>query len=104
MRVRRLVPLLALILGLGACASTPGEQATGEQIYIDLCARCHSEDLSGGIGPALDAGSEAAERPDEYYRTTILRGRGSMPAFDNSLTDEQVDRVIAYLREQQAEG
>lgn len=101
MRRRIAVGLVAVALVVAGCADPPPPDASGEQIYRELCARCHSEDLSGGIGPALGPGSPAAGRSDEYYRTTILRGRGSMPAFANSLSDEQVERVIDYLRSRQ---
>ena len=99
-RVRLSLALVVALLTV-ACTGTPREGATGEEIFMQLCARCHSSDLSGGIGPALGPGSDAAGRPDEFLRLTITRGRGRMPSFGMTLTDEQVDAVIAYLREQQ---
>jgi len=90
-----------MVLIAGACTGTPDEGATGEEIFLQLCARCHSADLSGGIGPPLGPGSDAATRPDEFLRLTITRGRGRMPSFRLTLSDEQIDAVIAYLREQQ---
>jgi len=41
---------------------------------------------------------------DEFYRFTIEHGLGRMPSYGSSLTDEQVDRVVAYLREVQKGG
>jgi mono/diheme cytochrome c family protein len=54
------------------------------------------------VGPALGAGSHAAEQPDGYLLTTITRGRGAMPSFSRTLSETQIEAVVAYLREQQA--
>jgi mono/diheme cytochrome c family protein len=94
--------ILAL-LGLlaGACVGRPSEDATGEEIYLQLCSNCHGDGLEGAIGPALGPGSNAASRPDEYLRVTITEGRGRMPSFSSTLTGDQVERLIDYLREEQ---
>ena len=99
---RWLVVVSLMLLGLlGACTGRPSDEATGEEIYLQLCANCHADDLSGGIGPALGPGSNSAEQPDEFLETTILRGRGSMPSFSSSLDTEQLNELIGYLREVQ---
>lgn len=90
----------AVLLVAGACSPGPPSDATGEEIYIQLCAACHAADMSGGIGPPLGAGSEAARQPDEFLEVTIIRGRGRMPSF-SSLDEEQVRRVVAHIREVQ---
>jgi mono/diheme cytochrome c family protein len=94
--------ILAL-LGLlaGACVGRPSEDATGEEIYLQLCSNCHGDGLEGAIGPALGPGSNAASRPDEYLGVTITEGRGRMPSFSSTLTGDQVERLIDYLREEQ---
>jgi cytochrome c551 len=91
--------LLALML-LAACGG-PAADASGAEIYDQVCARCHGADLGGRIGPALGAGSDVASAPDEYLYTTIERGRGSMPSFSRTLDEQQIDRVVSYLRAQQ---
>lgn len=100
--MRRLVCVL-LALVLVACAGTPATDASGEEIYRQLCASCHARDLSGGVGPALGEGSNAAGLSDEVLTATITHGRGSrMPAFEASLSNEQISRLVAYLRQQQS--
>lgn len=99
---RWLVVMSVMLLGLlTACTGRPSDEATGEEIYQQLCANCHVDDLSGGIGPALGPGSNSAEQPDDFLEVTILRGRGSMPSFSSSLDTTQLDRLIEYLREVQ---
>lgn len=100
--MRRLV-LLALIAMLAAgCIGRPESDASGEEIYLQLCSNCHGEDLGGRVGPALGPGSNAAEQPDEFLRVTVVEGRGRMPSFASTLDEGQVERLIDYLREEQA--
>ncbi len=93
--------LAAVLILFSACGADVPDDASGAEIYDLVCARCHGSQLQGGIGPALDAGSDSAAKTDDYYVQTITRGRGRMPAFGSSLSEAQVDSVIAYLREQQ---
>jgi len=99
---RRFAIVVVALLVAGCNMGSPEEDATGEEIYVQLCARCHSADLSGGIGPALGPGTNAALEDDEYLEFTILNGRGSMPSFA-SLDPAQLDRLVAYMREVQGE-
>ncbi len=96
------VVVLCLVVVLAACSvGRPGDDETGQEIYQLLCANCHAEDLTGGLGPDLGPGSSSARQPDEFIELAILRGRGSMPSFSSSLDSEQVDRLVGYLREEQ---
>lgn len=96
----RLVGALLFLVFLAACGG-PAADASGAEIYDQVCARCHGADLQGRIGPALGPGSNSASAPDAYLYTTIERGRGSMPSFSRTLDEQQIDRVVAYLRSQQ---
>ena len=67
------------------------------------CARIATVISSkAGSAPPLGPGSNAADQPDEYLRVTITEGRGRMPSFSSSLSEDQVRRLIDYLREAQA--
>jgi cytochrome c551 len=97
-------PLIAVagMVVLTACSSSVAEDASGEEIYSQLCARCHADDLSGRVGPALGAGSNSAGEPDSYLVQTITFGSGRMPAFRSSLSETQIERVVEYIRGEQA--
>jgi mono/diheme cytochrome c family protein len=91
------VVALASALLLGAC-SNPTEGKFGEELFQAACARCHADDGSGGRGPALGPGSDAATMlTDDQIRGVIRVGPGVMPAWPR-LTDEQVDSLVVYLR------
>jgi len=98
----RLVVVALLVATLPACVGRPPEDATGEDIYLQLCANCHGATMEGAVGPALGSGSASAEQPDEFLRMTISQGRGRMPSFQSSLSDDQVGRLIRFIREEQS--
>lgn len=99
--MRSIRACLLLTLVLGACSlGAPSEDATGQEIYGQLCARCHGADLSGGVAPAIGPDSNAAAEDDQYLEFTVSNGRGRMPSFP-SLSSEQIDRLIGYIREVQ---
>ena len=97
---------LSMLCGILLVGCGPGLEtdAGGEEIFNARCASCHRKDLSGGIGPALGPGSDAADRPLEYYEITIATGKGRMPSFSSSLTEEQISRVIDYIIAAQGAG
>lgn len=90
--------LVAIAILLTGCA----ESTDGAVLYRKYCAACHGSDLSGGVGPSLAAGSEAADSTDAEYRMVIREGLGDMPAV-TSLDELRVDAVVAYLRQVQGE-
>jgi len=97
------VLVLFVAICLAGCSGAPPEDATGQQIYSQLCVSCHSRDLGGGVGPALGSGSAAVDLSDEVIARTIRQGRGSgMPAFDHTLSDAQISRLVEFIRERQA--
>jgi mono/diheme cytochrome c family protein len=96
----RSIIVVCLVL-IAACADPPPPEASGEEIYRQLCANCHGNDLNGGVGPAVGAGSNSAAQDDDFLVLTVTRGRGPMPSFESTLSDEQIARVVDYLRAEQ---
>jgi mono/diheme cytochrome c family protein len=93
---------LALVATLtAACIGRAAPDATGEEIYLQLCANCHGDQYEGGLGPALGPGTNSAAQPDEFLRMSILEGMGRMPSFASSLSPDQVEVLVAHLRDVQ---
>ena len=107
-RARRLLAGLALIAlvqpalaqdssGSGATLKTA---AGGEQIYRQICAACHMPDAQGsnvaGKVPALANNPKLADAA--YPITMVLKGRGGMPWFGDTLKPAQVAEVVGYIR------
>lgn len=95
------------------------DPAQGEALVAEAgCAACHGADLSGsGNFPSLLGIEEgpvsenlqglAAEHPDDWVALWIdgtqpeTEGidRGGMPAFGDQYSPEQIESIVAYLRE-----
>jgi mono/diheme cytochrome c family protein len=105
--------LLALVL-LSGCKQqmppskplaqlTPQESA-GHGVFVSHCSSCHyatSEDGLNGPGleglfrkPYLPSGQVAN---NTRVTDVIVRGRGMMPAQGNTLTDQELAELLAYL-------
>ena len=98
---------LALSLGLLLALASSGRPAwaqddrTGAALYAQYCASCHGADLDGGTGSSLADGEWSFGDAHGEILQSIKVGitdRG-MPAFGETLSGEQIDRVIGYIRE-----
>jgi mono/diheme cytochrome c family protein len=75
-------------------------QRDGAALYRAICQGCHMPDARGaqgaGMYPALAANPKLAS--PAYPALTVLQGRRGMPALGDSLSDEQVAKVVNYVR------
>jgi mono/diheme cytochrome c family protein len=85
-------------LGLNA------QQAAGRRVYDTRCGECHYAYSTRNLrGPSLHGlfkkqfMSSGIPANDERVLDIILLGRAKMPAFQNKLTQQQVDELMAYL-------
>jgi mono/diheme cytochrome c family protein len=101
--IRTVITCLIAVVLTACSVGRPPADATGEQVYRLLCANCHGVDLSGGFGPALGPGSLSAGQPDSFLEVSIMRGRGRMPSFSSSLDQDQLSRLIDFIRAVQDE-
>ncbi|HEY1589336.1 MAG TPA: cytochrome c [Rhodanobacter sp.] len=99
-------PLALLILLAGHAAQSQEipagtfSEKTGEDLFKNICQGCHMPDAKGAVGagayPALASNPRLAAAV--YPINIVLHGQRAMPAFGESLTDEQVANVINYVR------
>ena len=69
--------------------------ASGRQLFMRACARCHGADAKGKIGPRLVGKSLSQDQIEQ----TVTEGRPpKMPAFGNQLSPTEVKAVAAYVR------
>src|SRR6476661_7833315 len=105
----------AILIVAALLASSPAraERVDGTRLFEADCAACHASDgrgrSSAEVGfdlplPNFTDCSFATREPDSDWSAIIHRGgpqRGFdriMPAFQNALTDEEVDALIDHLR------
>lgn len=109
MNTTRILALFALTAFAAGCEgggkqtddilSLTGDAANGEAVFSANCAVCHGSDATGGSGPNLL--NEVAEERGEFVET-IVGGEDEMPAFGDTLTDQEIADVLAWLEEQAA--
>ncbi len=99
MPVNPIRTLLLLLCLLPAPVLLAAHASGGEGLFQQNCAACHGENGDGGVGVPLNLPAFQASVDDHYLRQTIRLGRPGrvMPAFP-SLSDEQIDAIIAYIR------
>lgn len=81
------------------------QQATGRKLYDSYCARCHEPYSSRGKkGPSLKAvfqnkflSLSGLPANDDRVGEIILRGRGEMPAYSQTLSQQDLQDLLAYL-------
>ncbi len=85
-------------LGLNA------QQASGRRVYNVYCLSCHPAYSShGNKGPGLKELYRKEYLPsgltatDEHVEQSILRGRNMMPRFGDTLSQQEIHELIAYL-------
>lgn len=78
---------------------------TGEKVFNDQCALCHStkpdETL---VGPSLyeETSGPHPKMTDAQVRKIVLNGIGRMPDFKETLSSQDLDNLLAYIRTQKA--
>lgn len=79
-----------------------GDTELGGRIYADQCAECHGETGQGVSAPSLGDQALLAHASDHFLRYAIVNGRDGTPmaAFADTLSDSEIDGVVAYLRSQ----
>jgi mono/diheme cytochrome c family protein len=75
-----------------------GDPAAGKEVFLGAsgCASCHTladAGATGTIGPNLDASMP----PHDLVVERVTNGQGGMPSFADSLSEEQIQDVAAYV-------
>ena len=102
-----LIVLIAAIASAPAHALSNSKEKESEQAGAILfrdkgCAYCHGAGGSGGKkGPDLSGLRSDKLWPPEKITNQILNGGQKMPPFADSLTDDEVAQLLAYLRARQ---
>lgn len=95
-------PFLAVVIFFCSASS---QAQSGASIFKSKCAECHGAD--GGADTAMGRSLKMRDlrSPDVQKRTDadltdiITNGMATMPPFKKQLTKDQIQQLIAYLRE-----
>jgi mono/diheme cytochrome c family protein len=75
-------------------------QATGKDLFTNICQGCHMPDGKGasGAGTYPSIANNAKLESSGYPVYVVVNGQRAMPPFGAMLSDEQVSAVVNYLR------
>ena len=101
--------LLAFFVGLtlfvvSIVQAKPGpDSAASSATFRTKCAMCHGPDGSGSaVGKSMNVpdlrSPEVQKVPDAQLAQIISDGKGGMPSFKGSLSEDQVHSLVAYVR------
>lgn len=78
----------------------PAAPHPGEAVYRNVCQACHMANAAGGVGAGRIAALAAnpALEAAGYPIMVVTGGKGAMPWFRGSLSDQQIADVINYVR------
>ena len=77
-------------------ASDESSAGLGEEIFTQSCAACHGGSGEGGSGPSLEGVDNRMSR--EEHIAVVTNGRGRMPGWEGTLSDEEIEAVVDYER------
>lgn len=78
-----------------------GDIEEGAEVYQNTtadqaCSDCHGAEGEGDFGPPM--GRLFGQKTDWQLLSTVLSGRGPMPAWGEVLSDEELSALFAYLK------
>jgi mono/diheme cytochrome c family protein len=106
---KRYILLVFLLVGLmvSACDShteqPPNSQeliSQGQDLYVEYCAECHQTDGTGwsNLYPRLAGNPIVTLQDPEPIIVTVTYGQGSMMAFREKLTSDEIAAILSYIR------
>ena len=93
---------IALLLFFGLPATA---QETGESLFKGKCAMCHGPDGAGKtkMGETLKIpdlhSADVQKKSDADLTAVITKGKNKMPAYEAKLSKEQIEKLVAYIRD-----
>ncbi len=83
--------------GGGGGGAVEGDPAAGKQVFASAgCASCHTladAGATGQVGPNLDDAKPAYD----LVIDRVTNGKGAMPSFKDSLSEDDIKNVAAYV-------
>lgn len=95
------VSAIAVVLALSSLGLA---QDPGAEVFKKNCVMCHGVDGTGKtkmglkLGAADLSSSDIQALSDEAIAQTVRNGKGKMPPFGKTLTDEEITQVVKHVR------
>jgi mono/diheme cytochrome c family protein len=112
-RLARLVIAVPMVITLAAVALFQGAMGVGgapvggdgKKIYNARCSICHGVDGRGNTPQGRKVKAKDLRTPavqnqsNDLLMETVMDGYGKMPGFEKKLSADQIQQVLAYIRE-----
>ena len=71
--------------------------ADGQEIFSKNCMSCHGDEGEGASGPPLQGDDFAADLDNVINQ--VKEGASGMPAFEDTLSEDEIEAVAKYVTE-----
>jgi cytochrome c6 len=99
----RLVGACVFVMTVAASASA-ADSKVAASTFAQRCAECHAADGSGATTMGKSAhipdlrSPQVQNQSDADLKNLVTHGKGVMPAFGTSLSNDEIDGVVSYVR------
>ena len=103
-RLRKRLAVVGAALAMLALPVTSIAADEGANLFKSKCAMCHGPDGTGKtiMGEKLKIpdlhSADVQKKSDSGLKTVITKGKDKMPSYETKLGKEQVDSLVAYIR------
>jgi len=103
LRVVGLAGACVLLMAVAAHAD-PKESNTAASTFAEKCSTCHAADGSGATVVGKSAkipdlrSPQGQNQAEANLEETIAHGKGMMPAFGTSLSNDEIKGLVLYVR------
>ena len=97
--------LLTFVLVIFALTPALSLAQDGAATFKAKCAMCHGPDGTGktAMGEKLKirdlTSADVQKQTDAELVQVVTKGKNKMPSYDGKLTKEQIDQLVAHVRE-----
>ncbi|MNZ86013.1 Cytochrome c-551 precursor [compost metagenome] len=89
--------LLLVLTGCGEGKNELNGPTKTMAVYKANCVSCHGSELQGRVGPNTNLQKVGARMSAADITEQIEQGEGSMPAFKDRLTEEEIGALAEWL-------
>jgi mono/diheme cytochrome c family protein len=97
-----LVTVVLLVTNSLTAAAAP-DAHSARNVFNSTCASCHGQNgIPSTVGKSLDApnlrSAAVQKQTTQQLQQIISEGKGNMPPFKGSLSDDQISSLASYVR------
>jgi len=103
-RLAKSIVCVSFLGGLVLLGVRASAQETGESVFKSKCAMCHGADGAAKttMGEKLKIpdlhSADVQKMSDADLKTIIGKGKDKMPGYETKLSKEQIDLLVAFIR------